>query len=98
MYFAASNGYYKGAAIMTSNRGLAKREISLSAIDSIDRYMAEINRYKLLSRQEEQALAEHYKKTGDVDDAHRLVTSNLRFVVKVAHEYKGYGLRLLDLI
>ena len=44
------------------------------------------------------ALAVRYCKDGDLNAAHELVTANLRFVVKVAHEYKGYGLRLLDLI
>jgi len=81
-----------------TERSLVKREVSLAAIDSLDRYVAEISRYQLLSREEEQKLAVLYKETGDVTAAHRLVTANLRFVVKVAHEYKGYGLRLLDLI
>jgi hypothetical protein len=39
-----------------------------------------------------------YRKDGDVEAAHRLVTSNLRFVVKVAHEYSSYGMRMSDLI
>lgn len=69
-----------------------------AAEQSIDRYMSEINRYPLLSRDEEFALAERYSKNGDLQAAHQLVVSNLRFVVKVAHEYRGYGYRLLDLI
>ena len=60
---------------------------------AIDRYVAEINKHPVLSREQEVALAEDYR-----DAAHQLVVSNLRFVVKVAHEYKGYGLRLLDLV
>lgn len=66
--------------------------------DNIDRYMAEIKQYPVLDRDEEQALAKTYAETGDVRSAHRLVISNLRFVVKIAHEYRGYGLKLLDLI
>jgi len=68
------------------------------AEQSIDRYVSEINRYPLLTRAQEVTLAERYRKNGDLQAAHLLVVSNLRFVVKVAHEYRGYGLRLLDLI
>ncbi|OGQ89359.1 MAG: RNA polymerase subunit sigma-70 [Deltaproteobacteria bacterium RIFOXYA12_FULL_58_15] len=65
---------------------------------SIDQYVSEINRYKLLTREQEVELAEKYFKEGDLQAAHKLVVSNLRFVVKIAHEYRGYGLKLLDLI
>ncbi len=82
-----------------SNKALIKRETAqTSSVDSLDRYVAEINRYPLLSRDDELSLAMQYWKNGDLEAAHELVTSNLRFVVKIAHEYKGYGLRLLDLI
>ncbi|MEK7384189.1 MAG: sigma factor, partial [Elusimicrobiota bacterium] len=70
----------------------------IASEQSIDRYISEINRYKLLSREEELKLARRYRETGDVDAAHLLVVSNLRFVVKISHEYRGYGLKLLDLI
>lgn len=66
--------------------------------DNIDAYMAEVRRYDLLTPSEEIELAHRYHDKGDVQAAHRLVVANLRFVVKVAHQYKGYGLRLLDLI
>src|SRR6478735_7266150 len=65
---------------------------------SLDRYVAEINRYPLLTREQEVELAERYRRDTDEDAAHRLVVCNLRFVVKTAHEYRGYGLKLLDLI
>ena len=80
------------------SQAIAKRSAALENVDSLDRYVAEINRYPILTREQEQKLAIQYKETGDVETAHRLVTANLRFVVKVAHEYKGYGFRLLDLI
>jgi len=64
----------------------------------LDQYVAEVKRYPLLSRDEEQVLARRLRDEGDVAAAHELVVSNLRFVVKVAHEYKGYGLKLLDLV
>ncbi len=71
---------------------------SMTQDSTIDRYVSEINRYRLLTREQEVALAERYRKDGDLEAAHELVVSNLRFVVKIAHEYRGYSLKLLDLI
>ena len=64
---------------------------------SLAMYLAEINRYPLLTAEEEQALARRFKK-GDLQAGHRLVTANLRFVVKVSYEYRSYGIRMADLI
>jgi RNA polymerase sigma-32 factor len=64
----------------------------------LEKYLAEVNRYPLLKPEEEQALARTFRETGDRRAAHALVTANLRFVVKVAAGYRGYGLRLADLI
>jgi len=66
--------------------------------DGFDHYMAQVNRFPLLKAEEEAQLARHYRDTGDLEAAHRLVCANLRFVVKVALEYRNYGIRLLDLI
>ena len=66
--------------------------------DSLERYMAEVNKFPLLSREEEFELAKRWYEKGDVGAAHRLVTSNLRFVVKIALEYRNYGCSLKDLI
>lgn len=66
--------------------------------DSFEHYMTEINRFDLLSREEEYALAAEYRRRGDLVAAHRLICANLRFVVKIAQEYRSYGMRLLDLI
>ena len=71
---------------------------SITQDSTIDRYVSEINRYPLLTREQEVALAERYRLDGDLEAAHQLVVSNLRFVVKIAHEYRGYSLKLLDLI
>lgn len=65
---------------------------------TLDTYLAEINHFGLLSAEEEYALAVHWHDRKDIAAAHRLVTSNLRFVVKIAREYMNYGLRLADLI
>ncbi|BDG07419.1 RNA polymerase sigma factor RpoH [Anaeromyxobacter paludicola] len=69
-----------------------------NGITSLDLYLAEINQFPLLSAEEEQALAREYQRKGDSRAAHRLVTANLRFVVKVAHEYRSYGFRMPDLV
>ncbi|HVP59197.1 MAG TPA: RNA polymerase factor sigma-32 [Myxococcaceae bacterium] len=64
---------------------------------SLSLYLTEINRHSLLKVEEEQKLARRYAK-GDLQAGHRLVTANLRFVVKVAYEYRSYGIRMSDLI
>jgi RNA polymerase sigma-32 factor len=66
--------------------------------DGFEHYMAQVNRFDLLSAEEEYELATRLQRDGDLEAAHRLVCANLRFVVKVALEYRGYGLRLLDLV
>jgi RNA polymerase sigma-32 factor len=66
--------------------------------DTFDHYMVQVNRFDLLSVDEEYELASRHMQAGDTEAAHRLVCANLRFVVKVANEYRGYGLRLLDLV
>ena len=66
--------------------------------DTLEFYMAQVKQFKLLSREEEYDLAVRYHRHGDLDAAQRLICANLRFVVKVAHEYRRYGLKILDLI
>ncbi|MFL5359208.1 RNA polymerase factor sigma-32 [Archangium sp.] len=65
--------------------------------DTLSTYLADINQYPLLTQPEEQALARRFR-GGDLVAGHRLVTSNLRFVVKVAYEYRSYGIKMSDLI
>lgn len=66
--------------------------------NSLDSYIVQINRIPLLSQEEEFELAVRYKKHNDINAVQKLITSNLRFVVKVAFEYKSYGIKILDLI
>lgn len=77
---------------------MAKARTVDSSSESMDRYVAEISRHTLLTREQEVELAKAYRNGGDMQAAHRLVVANLRFVVKVSHEYKGYGFKLLDLV
>jgi RNA polymerase sigma-32 factor len=73
-------------------------EKGLVSSDPVTRYLTEIRRYPLLTREEEYALAVRYREKGDREAAQKLVTSNLRFVVKVAAEYSKFGARMIDLI
>jgi RNA polymerase sigma-32 factor len=66
--------------------------------DPLRAYLAEISRHRVLSREEEHALAVRYAETGDVDAAYQLVAANLRLVVKIANEYRRTAFQLLDLI
>ena len=66
--------------------------------NSLGTYLGQINQFPLLTQEEEFKLAVRYRKHNDIEAAHKLITSNLRFVVKVAFEYKSYGVKLLDLI
>ncbi|NVN90419.1 MAG: RNA polymerase sigma factor RpoH [Desulfuromonadales bacterium] len=66
--------------------------------DSLTLYLAEIRKFRMLDEDEERYHAVKFFEEKDLESAHRLITSNLRFVVKVALEYRHYGLKLLDLI
>jgi RNA polymerase sigma-32 factor len=66
--------------------------------DSFSRYLSEIRSFPLLDEQEEHRLAVRLFEENDLSAAQALITSNLRFVVKVAAEYRNYGMKMLDLI
>jgi RNA polymerase sigma-32 factor len=66
--------------------------------NSLESYLVQINQFPLLTKEQEFKLAVRYRKHTDIEAAQKLITSNLRFVVKVAFEYKSYGVKLLDLI
>lgn len=65
----------------------------------LNKYIGEIKKYPILTREEEQKLAYTYRDTKSKDAFNKLINSNLRFVVKLAHEFKGYRrVNFLDLI
>jgi len=68
------------------------------AADSLTLYLAEIRRFALLDADEESRLAVSFYEEQNLEAAHRLITSNLRFVVKISAEYRAYGMKMLDLI
>jgi RNA polymerase sigma-32 factor len=66
--------------------------------DGMNRYLAEIREFPLISAEEEYNHAVKFYEEKDLEAAHKLITSNLRFVVKIAGEYRSYGMKMLDLI
>ena len=70
----------------------------LSSEGSLALYLQEIKKFPILTAEEEFMLAKRYKERGDTDAAHKLVTSHLRLVAKIAMGYRGYGLPVTDLI
>ena len=71
---------------------------SISNEGNLVSYMEQIKKFPLLEAKEEYMLAKAWKNQGDVKAAHKLVTSHLRLVAKIASGYRGYGLPLSDLI
>lgn len=70
----------------------------LASENGLSAYMAEIKKFPVLDAQEEYMLARRFSDVGDVDAAHKLVTSHLRLVAKIAMGYRFYGLPVSDLI
>ena len=70
----------------------------MSAEGNLSRYLQEIRKFPMLEPQEEYMLAKAWREHGDTESAHRLVTSHLRLVAKIAMGYRGYGLPLGELI
>ncbi len=71
---------------------------SLARLDPMQQYLREVQRHQLLSPEEEHALAIKYVGSGDVVAAARLVTANLRLVVKIAYEYRRAYKNIMDLV
>ena len=70
----------------------------LSSEGNLSIYLHEIKKFPILTAEEEYMLAKRYKEHGDTEAAHKLVTSHLRLVAKIAMGYRGYGLPVTDLI
>ena len=71
---------------------------SLTRRDPLGVYMRDVQRYKLLSKEEEHDLAVRFLEEDDLEAAKRLVTSNLRLVVKIAYDYRQAYKNILDLV
>ena len=71
---------------------------NLSPEGNLSRYLDEIRKFPMLSAEDEYNLAKDWKDTGNIEAAHKLVTSHLRLVAKIAMGYRGYGLPVAELI
>src|SRR5512133_2697717 len=70
----------------------------LTAEPGLTHYFEEIRRFPMLERQEEYMLAKRWREHGDRDAAHKLVTSHLRHVTKIARDYRGDGLPIAEAV
>ena len=77
---------------------LATADRCVTAESGVTRYLEEIRRFPMLEPHEEYMLAKRWREHGDRDAAHRLVTSHLRLVAKIAMGYRGYGLPISEVI
>src|SRR5256714_14217797 len=88
-----------GSLIGASQIKMASLSVpSLSGEGNLTRYLQEIRKFPMLEPEEEYMLAKRWKEGEDPEAAHRLVTSHLRLVAKIAMGYRGYGLPLSELI
>ena len=84
--------------VVQEDEAAAGKDKALVPFDPLQRYLTEIRRFPLLSREEEHRLAVEYKEYGNLEAAYKLVTGNLRLVVMIAREYQKAFKTLLDLI
>lgn len=87
-----------GSVVPYAEDEAANKEAALSRFDPMQAYLREVQRHPLLTPEEELSLATKYYETGDVRAAHKLVTSNLRLVVKIAYEYRRAYKNIMDLV
>src|SRR6201988_3265325 len=80
------------------SRALASAVINVAPEGNLSRYLQEIRKFPMLSPEEELALSKRWRDHEDMDAAHKLVTSHLRLVAKIAMGYRGYGLPVGGLI
>ncbi|MBT6442937.1 MAG: RNA polymerase sigma factor RpoH [Alphaproteobacteria bacterium] len=77
---------------------MAMRVPSISSERGVSRYLQDIRQFPMLPAEEEFMLAKRWREHGDAEAAHKMVTSHLRLVAKIAMGYRGYGLPVGDLI
>ena len=77
---------------------MSKQLPSVSTAGGLSRYLEEIRKFPMLEPREEFMLAKRWQETGDPEAAHKLVTSHLRLVARIAMGYRGYGLPISEII
>jgi RNA polymerase sigma-32 factor len=95
---AAKNGSGAKERKEASLVSVPQRTAALTHLDPLQRYLSEVGQFGLLSPEEEHRLAVEFQRTQDPALAYRLVTANLRLVVKIAMEHRNYYQNVLDLI
>jgi RNA polymerase sigma-32 factor len=88
----------EGVSISGRSTQIMASVIDVGPEGNLSRYLQEIRKYPLLTPEEELTLSRKWRDQGDVKAAHRLVTSHLRLVAKIAMGYRGYGLPINELI
>ena len=81
-----------------SSKSLTPNLPSLSGEGGLSFYLAQIKKFPILDAEEEFMLAKNWKERGNLKSAHKLVTSHLRLVAKIAMGYRGYGLPMAEII
>ena len=81
---------------MKDNKNLSN--FPTPAVGGLSIYLAQIKKFPMLDAEEEYMLAKNWKENGNLQSAHKLVTSHLRLVAKIAMGYRGYGLPVNELI
>jgi len=81
-----------------SSKTITPKWPSLTGEGSLSLYLAQIKKFPILDKEEEYMLAKNWKERGNLKSAHKLVTSHLRLVAKIAMGYRGYGLPMTEII
>ena len=81
-----------------STKAIDPKLPAISLEGSLSSYLKQIKKFPMLSAEEEYMLAKNWRDHGDIKSAHKLVTSHLRLVAKIAMGYRGYSLPITDLI
>ena len=79
-----------------SNKNLSN--LPTPSVGGLSVYLAQIKKFPMLDAEEEYMLAKNWRENGNLQSAHKLVTSHLRLVAKIAMGYRGYGLPVNELI
>ena len=82
--------------IMSKKDNISK--LTLPAVGGLSLYLMQIKKFPMLDAEEEYMLAKNWKERGNLKAAHKLVTSHLRLVAKIAMGYRGYGLPVNEMI
>ena len=81
-----------------STKTFSKNLPSIALAGSLSNYLEQIKKFPMLSSEEEYMLAKSWKERGDLKSAHKLITSHVRLVAKIAMGYRGYGLPINEMV